>query len=120
MVAILHMAMLTSWCSSSIWKIAGLFGKITAPMLGTGPHFPLGMIVTHMTLLTCPWVEGFFFEKGMPCMAFVARIILVTVALVAKFFFLRLRLYAHIVASATTTTAFYELIRGGMGSRQCI
>ena len=48
-------------------------------MLGTGPHFPLGMIAAHVTRLASLWVLRFFQGKGMPGMTYITRIVLVAI-----------------------------------------
>lgn len=48
-------------------------------MLGAGPHFPLGVVVAHMTGLASLGVLRFLQRKCMPGMTFITGIVLVTI-----------------------------------------
>ena len=79
MGTIRQMAGLTSGSSSFFRQIAAFLNKIAPAMLGAGPHFPLGVVVAHMTGLASLGVLRFLQRKCMPGMTFIAGIVLVTI-----------------------------------------
>jgi hypothetical protein len=71
------------------------------------PHFPLGMIITHMALLAGFGVQRLFFGEGMTGMTLIAGIVLIFLSLCTLFFLLFRGFNPHIVAPAAAATAFH-------------
>ena len=65
------------------------------------------MVISHMALLTGPWIQGFFFGKAMPCMTLITGVVLIAVSFVTLFFFLGFCLDAHVVTAPTASAAFH-------------
>ena len=96
---------------SAFWQATFQLRKVACTVLGAGPHFPLGMIIAHVALLTGARILRFFFGEGVTRMAFVAGIILITVAFGTQFFFLFFGLDAHVVAATAAAPTFDQPIR---------
>src|SRR5210317_1512081 len=107
MISIRHMTILTGRCGSSFWQITLFFHCITCAVFRAAPHFPLGMIITHMALLAGFGVQRLFFGEGMTGMTLITGIVLIFISLGTLFFFLFLGFNTHVMASTTAAAAFH-------------
>ena len=89
-------------------------------MLGTLPHFPLRVIIAHVTLLTGPWIQSFLLGEAVSGMALVTGVVLVSIPFITEFLLLSFGLDAHVVTTSAAPSTFHQLVGLNVGYWKCI